>query len=376
MASSPARPAGSAPAFGSRAPDRPHHRSSPAPPGMACRPSAGSAKTACAPIGWRPCSGSSAATARPPPLVVRTCDRHARVRARCRPAPASPAPASEAEAVDPARPLGRAIADAFDSYGGWIGDHQRRSSSSRPSPHGDLIQFLSRDAQTGAIGPAPLPGGSVPAAARSARVRRERSTAPPVATCASSSAARASAQPHLPLGPPVAAVRRRRARSRHRSRRARHLERAAGRRAASAPTGCRRMLHPSSRRPTPPSPSPPASASRPAPPAASSSSPPKTRRATRPAAATAFSSSHETGPADIEGMKAATGILTARGGMTSHAGVIARITGKPCVAGVRDALASMPPIMSCRIGDRVLPRRRPHHHRWQRRQRSISACCR
>ncbi len=43
----------------------------------------------------------------------------------------------------------------------------------------------------------------------------------------------------------------------------------------------------------------------------------------------------ETGPGDIEGMKAATGILTARGGMTSHAAVIARITGKPCVAGVR-----------------------------------------
>jgi len=35
-------------------------------------------------------------------------------------------------------------------------------------------------------------------------------------------------------------------------------------------------------------------------------------------------------------MKASTGILTARGGMTSHAGVIARITGKPCVAGVRN----------------------------------------
>ncbi len=44
----------------------------------------------------------------------------------------------------------------------------------------------------------------------------------------------------------------------------------------------------------------------------------------------------ETGPADIEGMKAATGILTARGGMTSHAAVVARITGKPCVAGVRN----------------------------------------
>ncbi|WDR04046.1 PEP-utilizing enzyme [Devosia algicola] len=59
----------------------------------------------------------------------------------------------------------------------------------------------------------------------------------------------------------------------------------------------------------------------------------------------------ETGPADIEGMKAATGILTARGGMTSHAGVIARITGKPCVAGVRTLTVDLAE-MSCRIGDR------------------------
>src|SRR5690606_30536853 len=60
---------------------------------------------------------------------------------------------------------------------------------------------------------------------------------------------------------------------------------------------------------------------------------------------------NETGPADIEGMKAATGILTARGAMTSHAGVIARITGKPCVAGVR-TLSVDTAEMVCRIGDR------------------------
>ncbi|HUV32138.1 MAG TPA: putative PEP-binding protein, partial [Devosiaceae bacterium] len=58
----------------------------------------------------------------------------------------------------------------------------------------------------------------------------------------------------------------------------------------------------------------------------------------------------ETGPADIEGMKAATGILTARGGMTSHAAVVARITGKPCVAGVR-TLEIDPEDMRCRIGE-------------------------
>jgi len=41
----------------------------------------------------------------------------------------------------------------------------------------------------------------------------------------------------------------------------------------------------------------------------------------------------ETSPEDIHGMKAARGIITARGGMTSHAAVVARGMGKACVAG-------------------------------------------
>ena len=41
----------------------------------------------------------------------------------------------------------------------------------------------------------------------------------------------------------------------------------------------------------------------------------------------------ETSPEDIEGMKAAQGILTVRGGMTSHAAVVARGMGKCCVSG-------------------------------------------
>ncbi|UCD65225.1 MAG: pyruvate, phosphate dikinase [Candidatus Zixiibacteriota bacterium] len=41
----------------------------------------------------------------------------------------------------------------------------------------------------------------------------------------------------------------------------------------------------------------------------------------------------ETNPDDIEGMSAAVGILTARGGMTSHAAVVARGMGKSCVSG-------------------------------------------
>ncbi|RMH63807.1 MAG: pyruvate, phosphate dikinase [Bacteroidetes bacterium] len=44
----------------------------------------------------------------------------------------------------------------------------------------------------------------------------------------------------------------------------------------------------------------------------------------------------ETSPEDVGGMNAAEGILTSRGGMTSHAAVVARGWGKPCVAGCSD----------------------------------------
>ncbi|GBG00136.1 pyruvate phosphate dikinase [Raphidocelis subcapitata] len=44
----------------------------------------------------------------------------------------------------------------------------------------------------------------------------------------------------------------------------------------------------------------------------------------------------ETSPEDVGGMHAAEGILTSRGGMTSHAAVVARGWGKPCVCGCED----------------------------------------
>jgi pyruvate,orthophosphate dikinase len=44
----------------------------------------------------------------------------------------------------------------------------------------------------------------------------------------------------------------------------------------------------------------------------------------------------ETSPEDIHGMNAAKGILTTRGGMTSHAAVVARGMGRPCVTGAGD----------------------------------------
>ncbi|MEJ2503517.1 MAG: PEP-utilizing enzyme, partial [Gemmatimonadota bacterium] len=45
---------------------------------------------------------------------------------------------------------------------------------------------------------------------------------------------------------------------------------------------------------------------------------------------------HETSPDDFAGMAAAQAIVTSRGGMTSHAAVVARGMGKPCVAGAHD----------------------------------------
>ncbi len=61
----------------------------------------------------------------------------------------------------------------------------------------------------------------------------------------------------------------------------------------------------------------------------------------------------ETSPEDIEGMHAATGILTARGGMTSHAAVVARQMGTCCVAGCAEALIDVQ-AGSLRLGGRTL----------------------
>ncbi len=48
----------------------------------------------------------------------------------------------------------------------------------------------------------------------------------------------------------------------------------------------------------------------------------------------------ETSPEDIHGMNVAEGIVTARGGMTSHAAVLARSMGKPCIAGCTELIIS------------------------------------
>ncbi|WP_260921757.1 pyruvate, phosphate dikinase [Novosphingobium sp. 9] len=61
----------------------------------------------------------------------------------------------------------------------------------------------------------------------------------------------------------------------------------------------------------------------------------------------------ETSPEDIHGMHAAKGILTARGGMTSHAAVVARGMGRPCVSGASGLSISMKD-RTLRIGSREL----------------------
>ncbi|AHE55222.1 pyruvate, phosphate dikinase [Sphingomonas sanxanigenens] len=61
----------------------------------------------------------------------------------------------------------------------------------------------------------------------------------------------------------------------------------------------------------------------------------------------------ETSPEDIHGMHAARGILTARGGMTSHAAVVARGMGRPCVSGAGTLLIDAK-AGTLKIGGRVL----------------------
>ncbi|HZV10586.1 MAG TPA: putative PEP-binding protein, partial [Novosphingobium sp.] len=61
----------------------------------------------------------------------------------------------------------------------------------------------------------------------------------------------------------------------------------------------------------------------------------------------------ETSPEDIHGMHAAKGILTARGGMTSHAAVVARGMGRPCVSGASSLSIDMG-ARTLKIGNRDL----------------------
>jgi pyruvate,orthophosphate dikinase len=62
----------------------------------------------------------------------------------------------------------------------------------------------------------------------------------------------------------------------------------------------------------------------------------------------------ETSPEDIQGMASAEGILTARGGMTSHAAVVARGMNKCCVSGCADISIGHGVVTSCTIAGRTV----------------------
>ncbi len=280
-----------------------------------------------------------------PPLTVRT-STEALVPGRMPARAGLAAPATEGEAVDPARPLGRAIADAFASYG------EKRDAVVivQATTPGSIVQFLSRDAISGVMGPAPLPSGDVPLAPDAARFCEVVDRVAGRHMVISAAFERGNLT-FLSARPYVAGAWAELEAATDRVERGTWSEEQAVR--SVGPDRLQAMLHPSLR-------------------AGHDARPVASGLGVSPGAASGgivFTAEdaarwkargrhcilvvNETGPADIDGMKAATGILTARGGMTSHAGVIARITGRPCVAGVRD-LSVDPAAMTCRIGDTVL----------------------
>ncbi|UYN99591.1 MAG: hypothetical protein KIT02_17070 [Devosia sp.] len=268
------------------------------------------------------------------------------------------APNAPEDAVDPARPLARAIKQAFESYGfserGWNGkgqegDRARQIVLVQAVAGGEIEHFLTRNATTGALGPAPLNGHPPPRLPKDVdaliglldakagrhmaclvsvdRGRIQFLSARPIQVSAGAELEAAVDRVERKVWTPHNAVSRIDA------------------------TRLAQMLHP--RLKSPDDVSPIAMGLGVSPGAASGIITFSAEDAARLRARGkhCILVVNETGPADIEGMKAATGILTARGGMSSHAGVIARITGKPCVAGVR-SLSVDSVEMVCRIGDR------------------------
>lgn len=294
----------------------------------------------------------------PPALVVRTsAPQHS---AGLMPAKSGiTAPRNEAESVDPRRPLARAIQEAFDSYEApslpWGG------AASRPARErqivlvqafasGTLEHFLTRDLQTGAFGPVSLANiarTDLPADCVEIARFLDAASGEHMACLVAIEQGEARLLSARPVQPTAVA----------------ELEAAVDRVARKMwtpqeavtrfdPARLPQLLHPRLKSDT-------------------GHKALATGLGVSPGAASGvivFSPEDaarlrargrhcilvvtETGPSDIDGMKAATGILTARGGMTSHAAVIARITGKPCVAALR-SLQIDPVAMTCKIGDQV-----------------------
>ncbi|MBI4048779.1 MAG: hypothetical protein HY371_18375 [Devosia nanyangense] len=268
-----------------------------------------------------------------------------------------PAPQSESESVDPAKPLAKAISEAFDSYSSdqhWLSSSDKTARGRQivlvqALAKGQLRTLLTRDVLAGTLGPASATGQALPKLpqAASALVEKLDALAGRHLSCLveidGEKARLASARPiAIAAGAELeAAV--------DRVNRGMWTQDQAV--AAISPARLPQLLHPRLK-------------------SDHEAEPIATGLGVSPGAAsglvvfTAEDAARvrargrhcilvvtETGPTDIEGMKAATGILTARGGMTSHAAVVARVTGKPCVAGVRSLHVDVADL-SCRIGDR------------------------
>lgn len=263
---------------------------------------------------------------------------------------ALPPPASEAESVDPGRPLARAIEDAFASYPDDVADADRQIVIVQTMAESMPRLMASRDLQSGGMGPAHLPGhaiSSAPSGARALCEALDRIAGRHLAIlCAPDgqgnlrllSARSLQASPAAELEAAVDRVTRRSWTMREA---VRHID----------PAQLQQLLHPSLR--TPDGATVLATGLGVSPGAASGIIvfTPEDAARMKARGRHCILVVTETGPTDIEGMKAATGILTARGGMTSHAAVVARITGKPCVAGVRSLSVNVAD-MTCRIGER------------------------
>ena len=293
----------------------------------------------------------------PPQLVVRTsASTHNSGLAPARLGIA--APTAPEDSVDPTRPLARAIKQAFESYGffgrSWTGarpeeDRARQIVLVQALAEGDIEQFLTRNATTGALGPAPLNGSPPPRLPKDVEALiglLDAKAGRHMACLVSVNGGKVTFLSARPVQASAGA----------------ELEAAVDRveRKVWTPQGAvsrvdanrlALMLHP--RLKSPEEATPIAMGLGVSPGAASGiiTFNPDDAARLRARGKHCILVVNETGPADIEGMKAATGILTARGGMSSHAGVIARITGKPCVAGVR-SLSVDAVEMICRIGDR------------------------
>ena len=293
---------------------------------------------------------------KPPALVVRTsAEQHSK---GLMPAVIGlPAPATEPDAVDPSKPLAGAITEAFESYGEdlsiWAGAQKSTMREGQiiivqALAEGRISQFLTRDPGTGALGPAAVNGSTLPRLpATAAEIAQRLDAAGGLTFCCFAAVDGDALQlvsarlvPSTPAAELEAAV----------DRVDHNVWTMAEAVARTDPTRLQSLLHPRLR--SPQTATVIATGLGVSPGAASGAIvfTPEDAARLKARGRHCILVVTETGPADIQGMKAATGILTARGGMTSHVAVVARIIGRPCVAGVRN-LSVDATEMTCRIGD-------------------------